>query len=60
MIAMLSALLPLLFMLLAAPPAAPRLVELSYTYNKDAPTSPKLRPFNMTVLKNGINELGIW
>lgn len=60
MTGILSALLSLVLLLLAAPPAAPRLVELSYTYNKDAPTSPKLRPFNMTVLKNGINELGIW
>lgn len=60
MAGILSAFLPLLLLLQATPPAAPRLVELSYTYNKDAPTSPKLRPFNMTILKKGFNDLGIW
>ncbi|KAK8397606.1 hypothetical protein O3P69_004411 [Scylla paramamosain] len=49
-----------LLVVMAASPVVPRLVELSYTYNVDAPTSPKLRPFSMTVLKKGTNDLGIW
>ncbi|XP_045111555.1 isatin hydrolase-like isoform X3 [Portunus trituberculatus] len=49
-----------LLVIMAASPVVPRLVELSYTYNVDAPTSPKLKPFKMTVLQNGTNDLGIW
>ena len=49
-----------LLVMMAASPVVPRLVELSYTYNIDAPTSPKLKPFRMTVLQNGTNDLGIW
>ncbi|KAK3857938.1 hypothetical protein Pcinc_035837, partial [Petrolisthes cinctipes] len=37
-----------------------RLVELSYTYNLDAPTTPKLRGFTYTQLQKGRNDKGIW
>ncbi|XP_071542472.1 kynurenine formamidase-like [Panulirus ornatus] len=40
--------------------ASSELVELSYTYNVDAPTSPKLNPFNFSVLQKGFNDKGIW
>ncbi|XP_042886133.1 isatin hydrolase-like [Penaeus japonicus] len=36
------------------------LLELSYTYNVDAPTSPKLTPFTFKVIKKGYNDFGAW
>lgn len=50
----------LLLLLVASPFAASRLLELSYTYNVDAPTMPGIKAFNMTALSNGIQELGFW
>ena len=50
----------LLLLLVATPPATSRLLDLSYTYNVDAPTSPALRAFNMTILLKGLQALGFW
>ncbi|KAK8397604.1 hypothetical protein O3P69_004410 [Scylla paramamosain] len=58
----------LLLLFLAAPPAAsratneppPRLLDLTYTYNVDAPTMPSLRAFNMSTIVKGIQEEGYW
>ncbi|KAK7084621.1 hypothetical protein SK128_001816, partial [Halocaridina rubra] len=36
------------------------LLELSYTYNNDAPTSPKLTQFTHKIIKKGLNKFGIW
>lgn len=36
------------------------LLELSYTYNVDAPTSPKLTGFTHKIIKKGLNKFGIW
>ncbi|KAK8730771.1 hypothetical protein OTU49_007922 [Cherax quadricarinatus] len=35
-------------------------IDLSYTYNVDAPTSPQLSPFTHTIIKKGLNKLNIW
>ncbi|XP_064077598.1 isatin hydrolase-like [Macrobrachium nipponense] len=40
--------------------AAAELFELSYTYNKDAPTSSKLSPFVHKQIKKGYDKLGFW
>ncbi|XP_076042852.1 isatin hydrolase-like isoform X2 [Oratosquilla oratoria] len=39
---------------------ASRLMELSYTFNVDSPSSPKLRPFEHVVMKKGMNKFGHW
>ena len=41
-------------------PVRGRLVDLSYTYMQDAPTSPGLRPFELIPVKKGLNKYGIW
>ncbi|XP_018021046.1 isatin hydrolase, partial [Hyalella azteca] len=55
-------LLPLLTVTTAVRLAAGQveLVELSYTYLDGAPTSPKLRPLELNVVKKGTNKFGIW
>ncbi|XP_037799166.1 isatin hydrolase-like [Penaeus monodon] len=40
--------------------ASSELVELSYTFNLDAPTSPKLTPFSHRIVKKGVNKYGLW
>ncbi|XP_066980365.1 isatin hydrolase-like [Macrobrachium rosenbergii] len=40
--------------------ATSELIELSYTYNVDAPTSPKLTQFTHKIVKKGLNKFGIW
>ncbi|MPC43140.1 isatin hydrolase-like [Portunus trituberculatus] len=58
----------LLLVLVATSPAAsratkaspPRLLDLTYTYNVDAPTMPSLRAFNMTTIVKGVQDEGYW
>ncbi|XP_069969351.1 isatin hydrolase isoform X2 [Penaeus vannamei] len=40
--------------------ASSELVELSYTFNLDAPTSPKLTPFSHRIVRKGVNKYGLW
>ncbi|KAG7173941.1 isatin hydrolase-like [Homarus americanus] len=49
-----------LLLVMLALPVSTELLELSYTYNIDAPTSPKLKPFTSTILNKSLNELGFW
>lgn len=42
------------------PFAASELVELSYTYNDDAPTSPRLREFEHDLVRKGKNKINLW
>ncbi|XP_068219692.1 isatin hydrolase-like [Palaemon carinicauda] len=50
----------LLLPVLGIATATAELIELSYTYNVDAPTSATLSPFVHKQIKKGFNELGIW
>ncbi|ROT78830.1 cyclase [Penaeus vannamei] len=49
-----------LLVIIMADAGSSALLELSYTYNLDAPTSPKLTPFTYKVLKKGYNDFGVW
>lgn len=49
-----------LLVIIMADVGSSALLELSYTYNLDAPTSPKLTPFTYKVLKKGYNDFGVW
>ncbi|XP_068220104.1 isatin hydrolase-like [Palaemon carinicauda] len=50
----------LFFAAFALSTATAELIELSYTYNVDAPTSPKLTQFTHKIVKKGLNKFGIW
>lgn len=50
----------LLLAALGVSTAAAELIELSYTYNKDAPTSSKITPFVHKQIKKGYDKLGFW
>nr|XP_045600107.1 isatin hydrolase-like [Procambarus clarkii]QPM92666.1 kynurenine formamidase-like [Procambarus clarkii] len=36
------------------------IVDLSYTYNVDAPNSPRVTPFSHKIVKKGPNKINIW
>ncbi|KAK8397603.1 hypothetical protein O3P69_004409 [Scylla paramamosain] len=42
------------------PLAASELIELSYTFNDDAPTSPRLRQFKQELVRKGRNKINLW
>lgn len=56
-------LVAVVMVLAAAPfitPVAAELIELSYTYNVDAPTSPRLRQFKQEVVQRGLVRKNLW